>query len=459
MEAQEDLCMHNSKTIRRLAVIAGMLVMFLALETLATATFDTVHQANLYNYDMSIIEKEGKDVSLIAVGASQVYHGVNPDVVAQILGDGGEVIAASTASMSNDGAFYLLRNHLRRFHPKYVVVNLNWDRFITKDPVALDRGRLLVSDRLPRLEGIEYILSCAPVKQWLNISNMYRFGSLATSPGKLIENYQKRSKIARGDFSEIVGEDSYYKKNGYVCFKESVADGNIPVEHNQFSEDMVSSYELEYCRKIAELCDKQGVPMIFVSIPTTLAELYSIEGYQDCVDYMTRFCESLGHPYLNFSLIKDREELFPDSSFSDHIHLAESGAITFSKILSQTVLKVMDGEAVDDMFYESFEEMTKDVNRVVACKAASERKEDGTLFIEAESLKNDEDTVEYRLLTKEEGKVWTVLRDWQSKNTFSIDEHNAPSGMFLRLEARIRRAQGDNDLRGQHIAFQEFTAA
>ena len=458
MEAREDLCMHNSKTARRLAVIAGILVMFLALETLATATFDTVHQANLYNYDMSVIEKEGKDVSMIAVGASQVYHGVNPDVVAQVLGDGGEIIAASTASMSNDGAFFLLRNHLRRFHPKYVVVNLNWDRFITKDMVALDRGRLLVSDRLSRLEGIEYILSCAPVRQWLNLSNMYRFGSLATSPGKLIENYQKRSKIARGDFSGVVGEDASYRKNGYVCFKEGVADGNIPVEHNQFSEDMVSSYELEYCRKIAELCDKQGVPMIFVSIPTTLAELYSIEGYQDCVDYMTMFCESLGHPYLNFSLIKDREELFPDSSFSDHIHLAEPGALTFSRILAEAVVKVMNGEDLGDMFYDSFEEMTKDVNRVVACKAVPERKEDGTLFVEAESLKNDGDTVEYRLLTKEEGKVWTVLNEWQSNNSFSIDEHNAPSGMGFRLEARIRRTEGSDEIRNQQIAFQEFTA-
>ena len=130
MEAREDLCMHNSKTARRLAVIAGILVMFLALETLATATFDTVHQANLYNYDMSVIEKEGKDVSMIAVGASQVYHGVNPDVVAQVLGDGGEIIAASTASMSNDGAFFLLerccfrdifiRYVAKRVHQKFV---------------------------------------------------------------------------------------------------------------------------------------------------------------------------------------------------------------------------------------------------------------------------------------------------------------------------------------------------
>ena len=91
-----------------------------------------------------------------------------------------------------------------------------------------------------------------------------------------------------------------------------------------------------------ELCKKEGCRIIWITVPTSMEELYGIENLQEQIDYAEQFTKETGYPYLNFNLLKGKEKLFPDTRYSDEIHLNEEGAVVFSELLADMILK-MDG--------------------------------------------------------------------------------------------------------------------
>ena len=131
--------------IRVLSVVIAISVIA-SVEVIAQMCFDTVRYADYYNYDIKKLVEDHTDVGMVCIGASQVYHSCDTELLAERLGYEA-VVDASVASQTNDGGYYLLRDMLDKFDPDTVVINLNWDRFREKGEVAADRGRLL--DPLP----------------------------------------------------------------------------------------------------------------------------------------------------------------------------------------------------------------------------------------------------------------------------------------------------------------------
>ena len=433
-DRKPDRSGRHSKIAARLLTAAAVAAVLLGMEFLASICFDTVHFADYYNYDLRRLEKENAHVGMVIAGASQVYHACDPDILAQEL-DCDNVIDASSAGQVMDGTYYLVRDILDRFDPEYVVVAMSWDRFFPKKLGSLHRGRLLTADHLPWSEGVEYILTCAPPGQWFNLSKLFRFGGSVTSLAQLRQNYEAKKKVASGDWDIDTQSVSYYGKNGYIVYPYGGVQGQMWAEELTFDESRVSAHELEYCRKIAELCTKRGKKLIWMTIPSTLAEIYSIDNYQFCIDYMKDFLEGLGYPYLNFSMLKNREELFPDTSFSDHIHLAEEGSHTFSHIFAETLKKMEAGEDISDMFYATEAEMKQDVHRVVGSFLQVTRRKNGSFRALIRSHQNDDIVPEYCLQVMRDGS-WETLVDWQEEKEVEIPGEKLSLGEQVRLEVR-----------------------
>ena len=467
MPLQEDLCMRSSEenrertdqivkgdkggpslparssTVSRIGCLAVIIAVLVCAEVIARQCFDSAHYADHYKRDIRRIESTGSDVDMVVAGASQVYHGCDTSVLASEMGYE-EVLDASTASQSTDGAYYMVEYLLSHFSPEYVVVNLNWDRLFPKKQVNLHRGRLLVGDYISETEKIKYFLDCAPVGQWFNLSYLYRFGGTVTGISQLKENYENRKKTADPGWTADTSMSSYYGGNGFIVFKDNAPYGSMNAEKLTFSEEKIAGHEVEYTLKIAELCRKKGIKLIWITIPTTLAELYSVDDYQAAVDYLTSFCAQTGYPYINFSMLKNREELFPDTVFSDHIHLSLDGAERFSKLLADTIRKVEAGEDISGMFYDSFEELKKDVHRIPGCFVYVKRKRTGDYKVKALSVQNDGLIPEYRLLLKQDSGEWELLSDWQESPDFVIAQDAMTPEDELRIETR-RKGETEYD--------------
>ena len=422
---------------RVLAVVILLAVVFCA-EYLAQRSFDEVRLSDYYNYDVKKLKKEHADVDMIFVGASQIYHGCNPDVISEELGIG-EVLDCAPASGQCDGDYYLLRGLLRDFSPKYVVMEIPWHKFLKKQARSIERGSLLCADRMPLSDKLDYAFHCFPLEMLPNLSAMYRFGGQIWGTSQVINNYRAKKAVAEGNW--VDESQRSYRKNGYCWFDTSSPQGSLGMVGlglNYFQDDLVDEREHAYMKKMVDLCREKGVEVILVMLPSSLSEMYGVVNFQGAIDYATAFAKECDCPYINFSYLKNREELFPDTVFSDRVHLNGEGSVTFSTIFCDVLKMLQRGEDPGGMFYTSFDEMSKEVHRIVAAGASAVRNGDGTVSITGASLQNEEIIPEYRIVMVQNDEVTAELCPWQESTEFTLEEARIPDAQtaVMRLEAR-----------------------
>ena len=455
----------DKKIIRRVIAVGILIAVILCMNHVAVLSFDRVRNADYFNYDMEQLEKQHADVDLMIVGASQVYHGCNPDVISAEMGIH-EVVECASAASHNDGMYYMLKDLLGRFTPKCVVIDLTWSKFMDKNVPVLSMAKLLSADRMSWPRKIEYAAHNFNLDEWMKLLfPMYRYGGSVWGFSQLKANYLARKAVREGNW--VDESKRTYRKNGFTWVNAGCPQGSIPSEVVSYSNDLVSSYETDYMKKLWKLCDEKGVQVIWCTLPTSMVELYGIQNYQDSPDYMKAFAEELGCTYLNFNLLKGREAFLPDTCFSDKVHLNGTGSVAFSKVFAQAVKKVLDGEDPSGMFYENIDEMKKNVHRILGCNGMVNPVGDGTLSVTVTSLQNEDITPEYRLVLMEKGKKkkarknndvsgsgagdadadedvgtdagaenYPEVRPWQEETAFSVEESEVPDGYALRVEVR-----------------------
>ena len=442
----------RKKLISRVLAVTILLAVILSVNYIAGLSFDKPRDADYYNYDVKRLEKEHIPVDLIIVGASQVYLGCNVDVISgemQI----GEVVDCAAPVGYVDGLYYMLRDLLRRFEPKCVVIDMNWRKFLEDEDPGSRFGMYLCADRLNWPDKLDFALHCYELSDWPNFFPVYRYGKSVWSLSQLRRNYRNKKAVAESRFDI----DDHYRKNGYNWAVRSCPQGSLPAQDKNYSEEQISGYNIRYIRKTWEICQEKDIPVVWMTIPGSMEEVLSVSHYQEAIDDIGEFVKELGGTYLNFSYLKNREELFPDPLFADKLHLNGEGSIVFGRIFADALTKTLNGEDVSDMFYRDLDELKKDVHRIVACNGRVRANGDGTLTVEAKSLQGADETPEFRLMLIDGSKTVMVdgdaadddavsdvplpsseirqLRPWQEETTFLINEDEIPEGYVLRLEA------------------------
>ncbi len=389
----------TGKLLCRFIAAAILISTVLTTEYLASMSFSDVHSRDYFVTDIHRLEKENAQVDMIITGASQVYYGYNPDTISREMGIG-EVIDCASASATNDSIYYMLKDLLERFEPKYVVLNFSWNAFIEKKGGGNLKGQLIAGDRILLSNRLQLYKNCIDPSEWMNLSYMYRYGSTIWGLSQLKYYYDKRKAVFNDEWKEE--SERKYRKNGYLSANTSCATGSMKAERHEFNPDRINEYMRSYAEKMVELCREKGIKTFIVSAPASANDLYGVKNYQGSADYTEAFARDMGCEYLNFSLLKNRESIFPDESFQDNVHLNKEGAETYSRILAETLNKILDGEDVSSMFYENIDAMKKDVHRIVGSNGKAHYAEDGSVQVSVFSHQNDDVIPEYRLVLTDE---------------------------------------------------------
>ena len=430
----------RGKCIKRIFQAAIVLGVFIFMNWLASVGFDKLRVADYYHYDLNQLEKENTDIDLVVVGASQVIYACNTELLAREMGLGGAVIDCANPGSYCDGMYYMLKDLLQRFSPKYVVIDLPWSKFI--DQTSASMSRYLSADRMSFPGKLDYAVHCMTMEEAFTVfCPLYRYGKWVMGPGQIKSRYLARKAIRDGNW----GEDPKrkYRKNGFVWEDRSCPQGGIPALLYAFSYDDIREEYADYVRKMVKLCKEKGIPAALMTLPASCANIYGISNYQASVDYTQDLADELGCPYLNFNLLKGREDLFPDTVFWDTRHMNGEGSVAFTPVFVEAAGLAFRGEDTGALFYKDVEEMKKDVHRIVACSGTVTPNPDGTAGVEVWSLQNEDITPQYRLMLVEkkagaadQNNRIQELSPWQEETTFLVDRSEIPEGYVLRVEAR-----------------------
>ncbi|MBO4915233.1 MAG: hypothetical protein J5449_08515 [Oscillospiraceae bacterium] len=243
-------------------------------------------------------------VEVLLMGSSRVHNGISAAQLEEEFG-----IRAN--NFSQDGqvlpvTWYALREALRYQKPKVVVLDVYkviQDSLIDS-PASLHRTTDNMSVGLPRVEMIYDLLPKGERAEFLfNIITYHTRWKELTAV-----DFAPADVSGKGD--EIL-EGTYQPYEGFAVVPESVTASG-------------AECELRYLDKIVELCEKEGIELLLVSVPFTTAEDDDLSR-QEVLNGMAEYAREKGLPYIN--MMHMTEELGFDFStdMADMYHLNAEG--------------------------------------------------------------------------------------------------------------------------------------
>lgn len=410
--------------------LAGVVVMRLTL-TDATVT-------ELFNYNLSQIDAAGENVDMIFLGDSRTYRGLDPDVFEDEMGLD-NVVNNGTPQQRPTLSYYLLKDMLEKYHPKYVLLSASFNGIsMEQEPHYF----YFAVDRMGWRNKLRCLIDYYGINQGLLtlVGKSEYINNMSLSAMK--ENVITKMERSRGEFET---KKSVMKMNGFKSSLHQSTPGSISYSYNrkikEWSLSDINAENLEYMNKIIDLCKSNDIEVILFTPTTSLSDIYRVEDYQIAIDYYNEYARKHDLKYFNLNYIRDRETIFPDEMFEDNRHMNYYGSQKCSKIFTQILNDYLDGKNTDHYFYKDLDELQSDVKRIVGCGCSMLRSNEN-YCIYTRALNNEGVVPEYRLLATKDNdkeglvKQYNVIREWTEESKFVIPCSELEGYKNIKVEAR-----------------------
>ena len=331
---------------KAIRVTAVFLVLVLVLSVGLIAYY---YHRGVYTYEDAKVRKNlAGQLDLLICGASGSQVSVNPDVLDAVLGTTSYNLGSPRLLLH--ARTTLLQKELARNPVKTVLLEVSLD-ILSQDEDATDyaRGEARMLTRLDSFaERVDYCRTYIPAKNYVQLYAI----SL---------RYGLESLLARltGATSKIFVPIRGYREN--AVHDVTILPDQLEALHNSERLPPVRAENLAELQKMVDLCRAREVRVIVVITPTSDGFHWKLANEAESWDVLQDFCRRNGLTVLNFDLDRERRERFSEAtSFSDDNHLCSEGAHVFSPLFAETVKRVLAGEDVSAMFYDSYAEMEAD---------------------------------------------------------------------------------------------------
>ena len=385
---------------------------------------------------MRELEKEGENVDMVFIGGSRTYRSFDTKIFDDEL-DLENTLNQGCPAQRTTFSYYLLKDTLERFHPKYVVIGSTYNGMIYEQDT---RDMLYNLDRLNLKNKLECVLDHygfnlgvqVLIERQHYINNLY--------PSKIKRNITEKNTFSKG---EPIKDGAVVRPSGYRGEHDSIEPGSVTFEYGttsgNFDKKEINDRQFEYYDKMVKLCKEKGIKVILVSGPCSLMNVYRTINYQGAVDYYTEYAKENGITYYNLNYIKDREKIFPDEMFIDKLHLNYEGGKRASEIFVKIIKDEIAGKDTSHYFYKDLDDLKKDVKRIPTCSCGVSC-EAGKIIVRATSFHNDDVTPKYRLLVAKptesgEEEKYSVIANWSTKDKWVFTLDGLKEYKHIKLEA------------------------
>lgn len=249
---------------------------------------------------------------VLIFGSSKANHQFYPDVFEKRLN-----LTYYNAGRDGSSIFYhysILQSVLKRYTPKMIVLEMT--REFEKKQISYDRISML----LPYYESHPSIRPIIEMRSRFEkvklISNIYPYNSLIFS---IISGNSEFNRIRNSDIK------------GYVPLTR---EWNEPIQHFSVPfKDQIDSTKIRVFESFVKACKNSGVKLYIVASPN-----YYVMDYVDRSNFIAKqIARKYNVKFFNYS--NDSLFLATPSFFADNMHLNDKGAIAFSNILVNEIIK------------------------------------------------------------------------------------------------------------------------
>ena len=98
---------------------------------------------------------------------------------------------------------------------------------------------------------------------------------------------------------------------------------------------------------------KNDIKLYFVMASTSMMCTYGMEGYNEADAYMEKYATEHDAVFFDLNLMREREELLPDSMMRDYNHVNGEGAKIATQCLINCIRADQNGQDVTSYLYDS----------------------------------------------------------------------------------------------------------
>lgn len=345
MMGLEGLCMCNFKKAC-CATISFVLCFAIAC---AIIIYPCMMNGSDYNDSAARRELSGQ-IDYIFLGASHALAAFVPEIIDRELGICSWNL--SSPSVSLKGRKHILEKELKRNPIDTVVIDVAYDILYTDSKSIHATGEPMVMCRLDsNIERIQYFGENISLinNDYENVLSIFlRYGLkawkdlLTGNTGVLQANkgFQPEMSIdVRLNDEEVI---ACHKRNG-------LHDGS----NKEFLDENVEMLE-----DIINMCKKYGARVIVAVVPVSDAFIWGHADMSKFSNDLSTICKDNDCDFIDFNLVKTRNQIYSDEfSYINETHMSMKGATAFSENFSSVINCLNSGESIDEICYDSYEEL------------------------------------------------------------------------------------------------------
>ena len=348
--------MHSSKeTLLKMLMTCGLFILIFGAMSFGIMQFYFGGE-NYYYQDSNERDALAGTIDTLVIGASHAQRGFDTRVIDEKWDCNSYNLGGP--SFSVQGRYDLMKRELARNPVKTVVIEVSTGTARQgRDTVGYE-GDLYYMGRMNHLsERVSYFFQAFKPSEYAETYSFFLSNGLDCLERLKDDKYRNdNNELRYKGYSPYLYEDytDVTPKKGYKkLYNTSKVKSFEPIEEN-----------VEYLQKIVDLCKSYDCKVIMATVPVSLRLICKNSIYDDGLSWYRSFAKENDLEYLDFNLLKNRDQLFSDKySFNaDGLHLYNDSATLFTEQFCDIFSKVEAGEDVSDLFFESYDayERTQD---------------------------------------------------------------------------------------------------
>lgn len=294
------------------------------------------------------------------LGASHVYQSFNPCVFDNMI-DNCNSINLGSSGQSLTGTYYLLREFLKNSTPNVIILEITYPLYEDVYERVSAPEYALFDYMKPSFNKLQYFFAAFPPSDYANaLFPIYRDRS-KLKISSISQIYSLKAENGYNEYKPFSHADGWqYKTKGFVAvdwsYENMGFDAALPY---QWDQDLIIQNNIEYLKKITNLCKSENIDIIWVTAPIPVYSIIEMDNYADVHNYFDALAKKCNTEYYDFNycyreILERNDNLY----FYDSSHMNK----TYADIFSTVVCELLNERTIgmleyNNYFYQTYDEM------------------------------------------------------------------------------------------------------
>ena len=342
--------MHNFKMFIK-KILYFLLILLIVMVYLVLIG---IKYCNYNNYFIEEIKKDEGQITTMVCGASRGSQGIDPYIIDNNLNTNSFNVSSSGASLS--ARLSICEQYADNNPVETIILEISEDSLVLTTEEYGYQGLSYALKKLDKAHQIDLLCNKLTLKDKLFFVQSYLRNDLQENV-KMGKSVILSKLFGTKNYLYDNSPDNYMGKGFYIEYYPTYDNSYFSsLEFQQNEIGNINKSNINILNEFVEYCDKKDINLFLVSLPSATLYLNQYTDLDTVYDFLETYTSNDCY-YINYNLLKNKEEFFPDeTAYYDATHLSTDSSTVLTNSLTDMIKKIRNNEDISNLFYSSYKE-------------------------------------------------------------------------------------------------------